>query len=193
MRQQAVAQLGLEPRGLRRHDAAGVARPASDRRRSRDRAKTRRRPCPRSRAFRARDVPRAPPTKSIRLSVRTSPMPSSGVSTVFCRRLTSSRSGGLTSLGPAPSASVCHLPSRNIATSPFLAGVAGPSLTTYCSRSFASSDCGEYEPRSLTTRLYGNTCIWLSGKATASTVSHSPRPPLAPRNCCRARAALAAR
>ena len=76
MDQQSVAQLRLEPRRLRRHDAAGVGnrhqivdrhrvhREGDGRRAGVDGAASR------------PSTPRAPPTKSMRLSLRMSPMPS---------------------------------------------------------------------------------------------------------------------
>ena len=88
--QQAVPQLRLEPRGLRRHDRAGVRHGHQVGDADRDTARTRPRPCPSPRAARARAVPRAPPTKSIRLSVRTSAIFSTGASSRSCSTLTSS-------------------------------------------------------------------------------------------------------
>ena len=59
-----------------------------------------------------------PPTKSMRLSVRGSPIASSGPSTESCSRCTSSDATG-SAIGRASSVSVCHCPARYIAHWPF--------------------------------------------------------------------------
>ena len=94
MRQQAVAQFGFEPGGLRRHDAAGVGDRHQVGQRDREAARTRRRTGANRRAVRAPATPRMPPTNSIRLSVRTSAMPRSGARMRSCSTLTSSVSAG---------------------------------------------------------------------------------------------------
>src|SRR3954468_2236754 len=163
-------------------------------------------------------VPRAPPTKSMRLSVRTSAIFRTGASKCSCRTLTSRTSIGF---GVRRSAfgvlvpgsgfwvlgsrfwvlgrSVCHARWKYIAISPRLAGAAGPGATSKRSRTALMNASGESAPRSFTIRLYGRICTWSCGKATPSIVAASaPSPRSAPRvrpapSSARVRAALAAR
>ena len=62
--------------------------------------------------------PRIPPTKSMRLSVRGSPTPRCGPSTVRCNTSTSSASARDVPAGGAGNTSVCQRPARYIPTSP---------------------------------------------------------------------------
>ena len=107
MRQQAVAKLGLEPGGLRRHDAAAVRNLPSGRPRSPGTSRTPRRRA-RSPATRAGPSPRAPDEVDPLVGPRTSPMPSSGASTWSCRRPTSSCPARSVPAGAGVISSVCH-------------------------------------------------------------------------------------
>ena len=139
-------------------------------------------------------APRAPPTKSIRLSERTSAIFSTGPSRPSCSTLTSSDATASDGSGGVRARSVRHAPCRYMAMSPRREGIACPGSTMKDSPTAARHCSGERPARSFTTRLYASTCNWSCGKATASTVSHSPPPEaFAARNCARARAALAAR
>ena len=89
VREQAVGELRLEPRRLRRHQLAGIGDGhqllhARRVQRERDRRAARLRTRCSSSA-----KPRTPPTKSMRASVRGSPMPKIGASRWSCSRLTS--------------------------------------------------------------------------------------------------------
>src|SRR3954468_1349895 len=165
-------------------------------------------------------VPRAPPTKSMRLSVRTSAIFRTGASKCSCRTLTSRTSigfgvrrsafgvlvlvpgSGFSVLGSwfwVLGRSVCHARWKYIAISPRLAGAAGPGATSKRSRTALMNASGESAPRSFTIRLYGRICTWSCGKATPSIVAASapaprpgPRVRLAPSSAL-VRAALAAR
>ena len=100
--EQPAPQLGLEPGALGRHDLAGVGHRHELVERRRDRARTRS-PSRPSRTRRSSSaVPRMPPTKSIRLSVRGSPMPRIGASTRSCSRETSSDADRIRAVDASP-------------------------------------------------------------------------------------------
>ena len=121
--------------------------------------------------------PRMPPTNSMRLSVRGSPIPSSGARTWSWSSETSSRSaaGGVVRgrrRGAACATAVeIH---RDLARARRARRARGrPRRAPARPSRNAAGDC---PARSLTTRWYGSTCIWSCGKATARKKSASDRP-----------------
>ena len=179
--QQSVPQLRLEPGGLGRHDAARRRQSPSGRRPRPDTARRRRPPGRRSTARSSSPVPRMPPTKSIRVSVRGSAISSSGSSRRPAGTLTSSAPVGdrrrrrRVEHERVPAAAEVH---RHVALAhrggrPVLHGRSAPARRR-------GTRPASGPPRSWTRRLYGRTCIWSSGKATARNRSarRRRRPPL---------------
>ena len=131
--EQAVPQLRLEPGRLGRHDPARIGDAHQVGHADRDTSRTRRPPCPRPRAARAR------PCRGCRRRSRSacrcagSPTPSSGASTWSCSRLTSSGARPRPPRRPAPQSSAYQRPPRYIETSPLLrrAGRARPPPRTW--------------------------------------------------------------
>ena len=170
--QQPVPQLRLEPRRLRRHDAAGVGDghqvvDGDREHRERDRGACRSRRPARAPACRGR---RRRSRCACRCGCRRCRAAARARDAAAARRRARWRASR-----PAARAATdrCayHRPARYIATSPLRARRRRPvGDTANCSRSAARNSSGVRPARSFTMRLYGRICIWLSGNATAMKV-----------------------